>query len=115
MYALERACLWPPLVTRLYAPRFSADAAVCDGCGVCVRACPVGNVTQRERRAVPSWGRDCLACLECALRCPVGAVRSPADWRVFTPFVAYNVRRGLAEPSLDRARVRVRRGRIVEV
>ena len=94
MYALERACFWPPLETRLYSPRFSEDAAVCDGCGVCVRACPLRNITQRERRAVPAWGRDCLACLEFALRCPVGAVRSPADWRVFTPFVACNVRRG---------------------
>lgn len=115
VYALERACLWPPLVPRLYARRFSADPDACDGCGVCVRACPMANVTQRERSVVPSWGRECLTCLECALRCPVGAVRSPADWMVFAPFVAYNVRRALADPALDRAHVRIRRGRIVEV
>ena len=114
MYRLERALSAEPLVRRLYAPNFSADPAVCDGCGVCVKKCPTGNVAQRGRRAVPAWGRDCLMCLECALRCPVGAVRTPADWAAFKPFFAYNVRRGLADPALGKVPVRVERGRIVE-
>jgi ferredoxin len=114
MYALERAVFAPRLVPRLYAPYFSADAAVCDGCGVCVKKCPTGNVTQRERRATPAWGTDCLMCLECSLRCPVDAVRTPADWRAFSPFIAYNVRRGVADPALDKLRVCLQRGRIVQ-
>lgn len=115
MYRLERALFAPSLVPRLYAPYFSADAAVCDGCGVCVKACPSGNVAQDERRGPPVWGRDCLVCLECLLRCPVDAVRSPADWTVFRPFLEYNVRRGLSDPALDKVPVRIERGRIEEV
>jgi ferredoxin/flavodoxin len=115
MYALERAMFWPPLVPRVWARWFSADPQRCDGCGVCVRKCPTGNVTQAERRARPDWGRDCLLCLECALRCPVDAVRTAADWPVFRPFVTYNVRRAAADPELDAVRVRVERGRVVEL
>ena len=115
MYRLERALSAAPLVRRVYAPNFSADPAVCDGCGVCVKKCPTGNVAQHERRALPAWGRECLMCLECALRCPADAVRSPADWAAFRPFFAYNVRRGLSDPALGKVPVRVERGRIVEL
>ena len=115
MYRLERALSAPPLVRRVYAPSFSADPAVCDGCGVCVKKCPAGNVSQAAARAAPVWGRDCLMCLECALRCPVDAVRTPADWAAFKPFFAYNVRRGLRDPALGKVPVRVERGRIVEL
>jgi hypothetical protein len=45
----------------------------------------------------------------------MAAVRSPADWKVFAQSVACSVRRAAADPALDHARVRVRRGRIVEM
>jgi hypothetical protein len=45
----------------------------------------------------------------------VDAVRTAADWPAFRPFVTYNVRRAAADPALDAVRVRVERGRVVEL
>jgi ferredoxin len=114
-YAIERALFWQPLVPRFWARRFHADPGLCDGCGICVRRCPMGNVSQAERGGLPSWGRSCLLCLECELRCPLDAVRSPTRWPAFRPFIAYNVRRAVADPRIDRVRVRVERGKVVEM
>ena len=115
MYALERALFAPRLVPRFYAPYFSADAAR-------VRR------LRRLRAQVPDRQRDPGRTPRAARVGPrlphVPRVRAalprgrravtPAGWAAFGPFVAYNVRRGLADPSLDKVRVRVQRGRIVD-
>jgi ferredoxin len=46
----------------------------CDGCGVCARACPVENVTMRER--TPVWGDECVLCFACLQWCPKTAVQA---------------------------------------
>ena len=48
----------------------STDA--CVGCGICARACPLGNVNMQDRR--PTWGCDCCSCLACYHSCPRHAV-----------------------------------------
>lgn len=52
--------------------RFRSDGK-CTGCGVCVRVCPVGNVTMEDKKA--SWGNNCTQCLACFHWCPAQAVQ----------------------------------------
>lgn len=94
-FGVERM-LTARLFTRLvYGTAIHADKR-CDNCGVCIAACPTHNIVQREGRT-PRWGRNCLLCATCELRCPRDAVHTPYDWRAFAPLLTYNVRRGVRE------------------
>lgn len=90
IYRLERFLTNRALVRGFYSRAFTVSRKLCDGCGVCVTACPTENVTLSDGR--PSWGRDCLACMSCALACPRDAIRSAFDLPVFAPFMNYNIR-----------------------
>ncbi len=46
--------------------------AQCNGCGLCVRICPTGNVNLVNGR--PQWGLDCEQCLACLHWCPPRAI-----------------------------------------
>lgn len=89
VYRLERFLVNRPLVRGFYSRTFSVSRERCDGCGVCVTACPTENVVLNDER--PKWGRDCLACMSCALACPRDAIRTAFDWPVFAPFMSYNI------------------------
>ena len=112
--AVVRAALSPWLISHFYAARFSSDPRRCERCGACAHTCPMDNIS-RSGDGDPVWGRSCLLCLECQLRCPNGAIRSPADWRVFAPFVSYDVRRGRRDQRAGFTRVRLERGKIVRL
>jgi ferredoxin/flavodoxin len=90
MYALERALCNRSFTKLVYAASIHADKN-CDSCGVCVAACPTHNI-RLETGKMPSWGRDCLLCATCQLKCPQDAVHTPYDWSVFAPLLDYNVR-----------------------
>lgn len=45
----------------------------CNGCGLCVKVCPAGNITMENGR--PKHGKNCEFCLACANLCPQKAVR----------------------------------------
>jgi ferredoxin len=49
-------------------------AETCNGCEICVRLCPVGNITMTDNR--PVWGKDCIGCMGCYHWCPEDAVKS---------------------------------------
>jgi ferredoxin len=45
----------------------------CDGCGVCVKVCPAGNITMDGLK--PSWHHRCEACYACLQWCPKEAIQ----------------------------------------
>jgi len=114
MYALERLISGPRMTRLVYSRFFRADPDRCARCGTCAKGCPVGNISWR-RGDVPSWGRECVLCLNCVTVCPQEAVRCPLDWRIFQPFVRWNVNRAWRDPGLEHAHVEFRRGRITRV
>ena len=44
----------------------------CNGCGICQKICPMGNVEIQEGR--PAWEKQCAACLACFHWCPKEAI-----------------------------------------
>jgi len=62
-----REDLWPAL------DRSFSVTGTCDGCGLCARVCPVGNITLESGR--PVWLHHCENCLACYNWCPKQAVR----------------------------------------
>jgi ferredoxin/flavodoxin len=51
---------------------FRADER-CNGCGICARVCPVGNVEMVEDR--PVWQHRCEQCFACLQWCPQEAIQ----------------------------------------
>ena len=44
----------------------------CDGCGLCVKLCPMQNLVLEDGRITHK--RDCTACYRCVNKCPRGAI-----------------------------------------
>lgn len=79
------------LVTSSFIAR--CDASLCNGCGLCERACPIDAVSlpvppggrKRDRRCTVDEAY-CLGCGACALKCPPGALRlHPRERKVLHP------------------------------
>ncbi len=54
------------------AKKFRVDDK-CDGCGVCVKVCPVDNIELAGGK--PEWGMVCEQCLACLQWCPQEAIQ----------------------------------------
>ncbi len=52
---------------------FAADPARCNGCGLCQRTCPVGNIAPGSGNH-PAWQGGCVGCLGCYHCCPRHAI-----------------------------------------
>jgi len=116
VYRLERFLTNRWLIKQMYSRLFRVDADKCTACGLCTKLCPTGNITE-NKGGRPVWGRDCLLCLTCEIKCPQDAITSPVSWLLFRPFMIYNVRHASRDPSLDHVRVIHSRGRtqLIEV
>lgn len=110
VYRLEHLLTSRWLVKYLYSRLFHVKAEACTSCGVCMKVCPAGNISA-DGKGRPLWGRNCLLCLYCEMKCPTEAILSPVSWPLFTPFIAYNVSRARIDPSIGHARVIQKKGR----
>lgn len=54
--------------------RFCVDEEACTSCGLCVRSCPVNNLTSGSD-GIPVWNHHCAMCLSCIHRCPRRAIQ----------------------------------------
>ncbi len=104
IYRLERFLTGRWFARQVYSRLFRVDKNRCTSCGVCMELCPAGNITEGRGRR-PVWGRDCLLCLTCELKCPEEAIASPVSWPLFRPFMIYNTRCTARDPSIDHLRV----------
>jgi flavodoxin/ferredoxin len=63
--------LWP-----LMDVSFHSDEK-CDGCGICLRICPVNNIKMVD--GAPSWQHRCERCMACLQWCPKEAIEFDKD------------------------------------
>lgn len=60
--------------------RLETDNEECRRCGICVRLCPVDNITLEEGN-YPEHGFNCEYCLRCTSLCPRGAIPCPCNYK----------------------------------
>jgi flavodoxin/NAD-dependent dihydropyrimidine dehydrogenase PreA subunit len=104
IYRLERLLAHRTLVKQIYSRSFTVNETCRPDCDICIRQCPVNNIT-RGKDGRLAWGRDCLLCLSCEMKCPEDAITSPVSWPVFKPFLIYNTKHASCDPALDHAKV----------
>lgn len=66
------------------APFFGKDLKVssaCTKCGLCVKVCPKGNITQKSD-GKPRFSWKCMICMRCIYKCPDNAI-SPFFFKFF--------------------------------
>ena len=109
MYRLERSLINRWLVQQMYSRMFTVNKKKCTACGLCRKQCPTGNITE-DKDGRPVWGRNCLLCLQCEMKCPQSAITSLAI-ALFRPAMLYNVYQASRNPALDYVRVEHKQGR----
>ena len=109
---MEKGPLWQRLVfTAIYKLTFNLIPkmdkefwvdAKCNGCGICVKTCPVDNIIMRTGK--PTWLHRCEQCLACIQWCPTEAIqygkKTPQYPRYHHPEVT--LKDIVGEPSRER-------------
>jgi DNA-directed RNA polymerase subunit D len=71
---------WQPgVVAYKYMPVLELDEKACDGCGTCVKACPVNIIKLVEKKPKISDILLCTTCKVCAEACSTKAIRIGGD------------------------------------
>ena len=104
VYTIENLITKKILTKYFYSYFFKADTEKCDSCEICLKKCPNNNISL-DTNGIPQWGRDCLFCLYCEMKCPKDAIKSPVDWLIMAPFMSYNVYQAAKDPSIDQVKV----------
>ena len=75
-----QATIFPGLLYKFGYPRipgfdssFSTDEQ-CNGCGICQKVCPVGNISIEDQK--PVWHHHCQYCYACLQWCPKESIQS---------------------------------------
>jgi flavodoxin/ferredoxin len=104
IYTIENLITKKFLTNYVYSYFFKADAEECNSCKICIEKCPNNNI-HLDKNGIPQWGRNCLFCLYCEMKCPKDAIKSPVDWLIMAPFMSYNIYQADRDPSIDQAKV----------
>ena len=58
--------------TKEYSSKLKINADKCVGCGLCVKLCPMNNISVESEKAVPA--SQCTMCYRCINKCPKQAI-----------------------------------------
>ncbi len=109
LYRIERFAFNRMLVKHIYSRLFKTSAKCSPDCDICIKQCPVKNIT-RGKNGQLLRGRDCLLCLSCEKNCPEDAITSLSTGPLFRPVMLLNTYLGSRDQSLDYSRVVHRKG-----
>lgn len=108
VYVLERFSFTRLFNNYIHTYMFRA-ANACDACGICVKSCPMNNVTIVNGK--PVWGHNCIGCYNCELKCPKEAITSSMDFCFLKPFFKYNISHAIKR-KIDFVRIELKAGKV---
>ncbi|HOP62372.1 MAG TPA: EFR1 family ferrodoxin [Spirochaetota bacterium] len=114
VFSIERMLTIKPLINYLYRPFFRVDRVKCNKCGICVKNCPTGNI-RLGNNGYPLFGKNCICCWYCEMKCPAEAITTPLDWPILNLFNSYNIRKTLKDPAVEYAAVRLSKGKVERI
>jgi flavodoxin/ferredoxin len=88
IYAIERFTT-NRLSSKFLYRLFKVNAR-CNGCGICINACPTHNIVA-DHNHKPVWHNRCLLCATCEVKCPMDSITSVFDLGILSPFMNYNI------------------------
>jgi ferredoxin/flavodoxin len=114
VYSMEKLSTSKFFVRYMYTYFFKVDKETCNSCGICIQKCPNNNI-RFNQEDIPIWGRNCIFCLYCEMKCPKDAIRSIADWSIMAPFMNYNIAEGIKDPSIHHVKITHSKGKITRL
>jgi flavodoxin/ferredoxin len=111
VYIIEKLFYYKWMIRHFHSRFLKADRKKCNNCGLCLTECPTDNITQRDGGKL-LFGRNCILCLRCQLKCPQEAISSTVNWLLMKPFLVYNSRSAAKNPGIESVRVKFAKGRI---
>jgi flavodoxin/NAD-dependent dihydropyrimidine dehydrogenase PreA subunit len=114
VYSMEKLSTNKFFVRYVYTYFFKVDKEACNSCGICIQKCPNNNI-RFNQEDIPIWGRNCIFCLYCEMKCPKDAIRSIADWSIMAPFMNYNIAQGIKDPSIHHVKITHSKGKTTKL
>ena len=111
VYRVEQILTKRAIIRGLFQRLFYLNKRKCIKCGVCIKGCPVHNLSQSSG-GFPRWKSSCIMCLFCESHCPVEAILSPVRWVVMKPLIRYNIKKIMDDPAVEKIGVRHQHGKI---
>lgn len=112
IYAMERFTI-NRFNTKFLLSKSFRVSKDCDGCGICIKKCPVGNLSMGKNNR-PEYDNKCILCATCEFKCPRDAIRSPYDWGIIKSFFNYNIRHAIKKYT-PYSKVKFENARLVRV
>ena len=66
---------------RIRGDRVTFNHSNCNGCGKCVKICPLGIIQLEEKKAISKSELDCTLCRLCVVNCKQRAIHLHYTWR----------------------------------
>jgi flavodoxin/ferredoxin len=110
VYSMEKLVTSKFFVRYMSTWFFKVDKEACNSCGICIQKCPNKNI-RFNQKDVPLWGRNCIFCLYCEMKCPKDAIRSIADWSMMAPFMNYNISEAIKDTSTHHVKITHSKGK----
>lgn len=99
------------IIRNVYSRFYKVNKNSCNSCGICIESCPCNNI-RFNKKGYPEWGKDCIFCWHCELRCPKEAIKSPAEWKAFNPIIKKTLSEAEKDPNIDIQNIDYTNGKI---